>query len=517
MRLFKRILLIIPFIFLVLSCSDDEDVPEKFILSVTINPEDGGSVSPDGGVFEDGTVVTLTATPAEGYVFKEWMGGLISTDNPVSVSMDSDMNVTLVFVQYDGDNDGVSDDVDECLNTPEGEQVDENGCSSSQTDADGDGITDDIDVCPDTPEGEDANEEGCSASQLDTDGDGVFDDEDICPNTPEGVEVDVQGCPLTSPIYLDVNGITIKSYEWAQAGQTGQINGVVYTIVNETMLREMVSNGADVTKVCTSMVTDMSQLFYGSTNFNEDIGSWDVSKVTTMEGMFWNPIGIGGFTTPNPFNQDISYWDVSNVTDMNRMFAGTLFNQDISNWDVSGVTTMVAMFSISIFDQPIGNWDVSSVVDMKVMFNNSQFNQPIGNWDVSNVTDMNNMFYYSHFNQPIGNWDVGNVTDMSYMFSYSSFNQDIGGWDVSKVTSMEGMFNSLDLYVNVDPNPFNQDISSWDVSSVMDMSFMFGHSSFNQDLSSWDVENVTVCHSFNMNSFEWTLPKPNFTNCNPDY
>ena len=121
MKLLKRILLILPVLFLVLTCTDDDDEVETFILSVTITPEDGGSVSPDGGTFEDGTEVTLTGTPSEGYSFKEWAGDLSSTENPVSVSMDSDMNVTLVFVESDGDNDGVADDVDQCLNTPEGE------------------------------------------------------------------------------------------------------------------------------------------------------------------------------------------------------------------------------------------------------------------------------------------------------------------------------------------------------------------------------------------------------------
>ena len=55
------------------------------------------------------------------------------------VKMDQDMDITLVFVKSDGDNDGIPDDVDQCLNTPEGEEVDENGCSASQIDTDGDG------------------------------------------------------------------------------------------------------------------------------------------------------------------------------------------------------------------------------------------------------------------------------------------------------------------------------------------------------------------------------------------
>ena len=63
--------------------------------------------------------------------------------------------------------------------------------------------------------------------------------------------------------------------------------------------------------------------------FNQDIGNWDVSNVTNMNGMFNTSV----------FNQDISTWDVSSVTDMNGMFLGaTDFNQDLSSWSVDGVT-----------------------------------------------------------------------------------------------------------------------------------------------------------------------------------
>ena len=63
---------------------------------------------------------------------------------------------------------------------------------------------------------------------------------------------------------------------------------------------------------------------------------------------------------------------------------------------------------------------------------------------------------------------------------------------------------------------FNQDISSWDVSSVTDMYYMFRYASvFNQDLSIWNVTNVTRCSYFDRDTANWTLPKPNFTNCTP--
>jgi surface protein len=203
-------------------------------------------------------------------------------------------------------------------------------------------------------------------------------------------------------VYLADNGITIKACEDANVGDTGVIDGVTYTVVDEAMLREMVENEQDVTKVATTKVTDMNFMFYNST-FNQPIGNWDVSSVINMYGMFDN----------TSFNQDISSWDVSNVTNMNGMFYNSTFNQ------------------------PIGNWDVSNVTNMAYMFRGATFNQPIGNWDVSNVTNMYGMFSYSTaFNQPIGDWDVSNVENMRSMFDgATSFNQDLSSWSVDGVTS----------------------------------------------------------------------------------
>ena len=94
----------------------------------------------------------------------------------------------------DTDGDGVFDDVDLCPNTPNGETVDENGCSNSQLDDDGDGVFNDKDQCPNTQSGQAVDSNGCSLSQKDTDGDGVTDDKDICPNTGSGQTVDSNGC-----------------------------------------------------------------------------------------------------------------------------------------------------------------------------------------------------------------------------------------------------------------------------------------------------------------------------------
>lgn len=190
----------------------------------------------------------------------------------------------------------------------------------------------------------------------------------------------------------------------------------------------------------------------------------------------------------------------------------------IQDWDVSQVTDMSSAFDTNYpnFNGDISGWDVSSVTDMNFMFRRAtNFNQDIGNWNVSSVTDMSFMFYLTEqFNQDLNSWDVSNVIDMSGTFSECVFNGDITDWDVSNVEVMQYLFRGAEPTVVV--MQFNQDISNWDVSNVTSMRRMFENAiAFNQDLSIWDVGNVSNCNAFSDDTPQWTLPKPNFTNCTP--
>jgi len=290
---------------------------------------------------------------------------------------------------------------------------------------------------------------------------------------PEKITVDKEKtikAIFRKPIFRIMdNGVTCIC-ENVKPGERGVINGVEYEAVDNQSIRTRRDEGKDMTKICTSLVTDLSYLF-SNKSFNQNIGSWDVSNVLDMREMFdgssfnqpienWN---VGNVTNmrfmfnKSPFNQPIGNWNVSKVTNMENMFAGSPFNQPIGNWDVGNVTNMRSMFQITSFNQPIGNWNVKNVRDMTAMFSGVPFNQPIGSWDVSNVLDMREMFDGSSFNQPIENWNVGNVTNMKYMFNNSSFNQPIGNWNVSKVTNMGNMFAR---------SPFNQNISAWCVTNI---------------------------------------------------
>lgn len=64
---------------------------------VTVETVGEGSVS-GGGAVPGGTEVTLTASPAEGYVFSHWSGDATGTDNPLTVKAEGAMSVVAHFV-----------------------------------------------------------------------------------------------------------------------------------------------------------------------------------------------------------------------------------------------------------------------------------------------------------------------------------------------------------------------------------------------------------------------------------
>lgn len=136
-KLFPITLRIFFFIIILNSCSKDDTTTEPiakitYSMSATISPVEGGTISPASGMFEDGQIVTITATPSENYDFINWSGGATGTENPTTITFNTNKVVTAVFNKKDNDKDGVSNELDSCPDTPSGEVVDANGCSESQ-------------------------------------------------------------------------------------------------------------------------------------------------------------------------------------------------------------------------------------------------------------------------------------------------------------------------------------------------------------------------------------------------
>ncbi|MBN2349039.1 MAG: InlB B-repeat-containing protein [Bacteroidales bacterium] len=70
-----------------------------YILTTTATPSDKGIITPSGGTYSANTVISVTATPAPGYIFSGWTGSVTSFDNPLSITMDANKSLNAAFIQ----------------------------------------------------------------------------------------------------------------------------------------------------------------------------------------------------------------------------------------------------------------------------------------------------------------------------------------------------------------------------------------------------------------------------------
>jgi surface protein len=164
--------------------------------------------------------------------------------------------------------------------------------------------------------------------------------------------------------------------------------------------------------------SDQDQFTDGTTSpYYGPIKHWDTSQVTNMSNLF---------NGKSEFNDDISNWNTSKVTNMNFMFNGcTSFNQDVS-FDTSQVTSMYYMFAgCTDFNEPV-SFDTSHVTNMSYMFAGcTNFNQNVRYFVVADTTVLTNMFLgaqamiKTYSNVP----DFGSE-DNNYTPTYEFFNQN---------------------------------------------------------------------------------------------
>lgn len=208
----------------------------------------------------------------------------------------------------------------------------------------------------------------------------------------------------------DFNGTNGLSVKVGDCTFTPDVNIFSHPFTrNELEALISASKTAQISAANTANITDMSDMFYGALEFNQNISSWDTSSVTNMGSMFYGA---------SNFNQSISAWNTSSVTDMSYMFQGaSAFNQNVSVWNTSSVTNMSTMFAgAKVFNQNLSAWDTSSVTNMSGMFiTTTAFNQNLSDWNTSSVTNMNRMFQEATaFDQNITSWNVNAVTNHYY-------------------------------------------------------------------------------------------------------
>lgn len=376
-----------------LSCQSEEAPQKISLFKIEVIESEGGKVfvSPSNINLNLGDQITITHKASEGWVFKKWEGDVISGFYPYKIKIDSDLFIKAIFVRKNY-----------ILNLKvegKGEVIEEIELNYTGQNNEGDFLR----LTPIPEE---------NWKFIGWKGEIIGNEVPVIIQSNKTKNITAIFRNIENQIFfLDDNGITCKCPE-AQPGEKGFINGIEYEAVDNELIRKRRDEKEDMTKLCTSLVTDMSDLFIGITD------------------------------QKNNFNQSIGNWDVSNVTLMKNMFFYSSFNQPIDNWDVSNVINMEAMFDFSDFNKPLEKWDVSNVTKMAYMFEGSPFNQPIENWNVSKVKSMEHMFSGSNFNHPIGIWNVSNVTNMDVMFNGSPFNQNISKWCVTQIQSEPESFSA---------------------------------------------------------------------------
>ncbi len=77
--------------------------PPPDMVTLTISIEGQGSVSPGSGLYPKGSAVTLQATPAQGWVFEEWILPDSETEtNPITLTLNDNLGIWAMFGEASG-------------------------------------------------------------------------------------------------------------------------------------------------------------------------------------------------------------------------------------------------------------------------------------------------------------------------------------------------------------------------------------------------------------------------------
>ncbi|GLU44711.1 BspA family leucine-rich repeat surface protein [Allomuricauda sp. NBRC 101325] len=97
----------------------------------------------------------------------------------------------------------------------------------------------------------------------------------------------------------------------------------------------MFYNATDVPDL--SQVENAAYMFFRCNQFNGNLAGWDTQNISNMEAMFAGSVNFNG--------DGLANWNTQNVSNMNGMFnTCTTFNMDLGTWDISKVTSMNTIF-----------------------------------------------------------------------------------------------------------------------------------------------------------------------------
>lgn len=95
----KRLTFIVGILFLA-SCNVTDSNKTR-TLSLSVDPVAGGTLSPMANTVQDGSIIELTASPNEHWVFDRWSGDYDGVENPLTITVTRDIRITAHFIKRD--------------------------------------------------------------------------------------------------------------------------------------------------------------------------------------------------------------------------------------------------------------------------------------------------------------------------------------------------------------------------------------------------------------------------------
>jgi surface protein len=242
----------------------------------------------------------------------------------------------------------------------------------------------------------------------------------------------------------------------------------------------------DVTGLVTTEALYMRVMFSYSSLVTLDISSFDMSKLTGVDGMiqmFFNCNVLTTLTLPSVLARKPK----STVTSFQSLFDGCndLTDLDCSDWDVSGVGSFYGCFQATheLNTLDISGWVTSSATAMNYMFNVCQhvLTLDVSGFDTSGVSNFHSMFRnttYMGGTLDCSHFDMSNASDCRNMFetcggSDTGFKPadldliDVSGWLFPGNTQVSRMFEKA--------GAITIDVTDWDTSAITYFGYMFNN------------------------------------------
>lgn len=287
-------------------------------------------------------------------------------------------------------------------------------------------------------------------------------------DNPISVEDDSSDLPIS--VWVDKNNGVLKFYSLANKIYLNPDSRALFAYLN-------LKKGFDTQYIDTSMVTDMSYMFYYQGVYGDhelDLSNFNTSNVTTMESMF----ACDGECT-HDFKINLSSFNTRKLINAKNMFKFLVGTKklDLSSFYTPSLINMEGMFShcTALTDFKIPNITTDNVINMENTFATFGYNKlDIANFNTSKVANFKGTFsdMYADNDLDLSNLDTSSAINMSGMFRGSHVKKLILSYkfNTTKVTDMTKMFYHM---LNVTELDLSNAI--FDTSKVIKFSGIFGY------------------------------------------